>query len=407
MNRKIELLISFDSSDSIALIKSISNTIEPFNRRLPTLVTDGFDKYTETQNWIDELIPKYERSIKAYWGYRRTGEYQEGFISYRIKEKIVKIQINDYELIDAQSVLRMLAPLPWTVASIFDFHSDDDNWDNYIAPGFAAFHFQHGWACAFKAEGHKHLVSRCWLEYHPWYLIRDEEHDISFVQFHDLDADPATALEQAIPGHRAMSMYGIGGYIGKTHPFSNDLRGIYLPDERNLRVVIPAGKEVTYSEMSDYCAARHFQAFSEGDIDLLSFVFIVAEEAQPYIHDLWLRNIEVFGFTPKGEEIRLDENYHPTYEPPQWVKREKQAEQQNEIEEKKLELAQVEKKIESLNQRIKNSSGGVLTGELNQNEALISRTKELELELRKQRVVKQNLEKEITNLENSNSKEFT
>ena len=383
-------------------MKAIVHSLKPFNQGLPNIVTDGYEKYEYTQDWIDKLLPKYERSAGAYWG---SIIKHEGFIDYDIKEQVVSVKITDFELTNVRDIIKTFAPLPWTVANFYDIFDNYENnsWNEYIAPGFIHGHGGHGWACAFKGEGHNHLVSRRWLEYHPWRLIRDEEHDISFIQFHDLDADPATALEQAKEGHRAMSMYGVGGYIGKTHPFSNDMRGIYLSDTRNLRVVIPAGKEITYSEMSDYCAARHFQAFKEGPIDVLSFVFIVADEAQPYIHDLWLRDIEVFGFTPKGEEIRLDEDYHPDYEPPQWVKRLQQGEKQNEIEQKKLELASVEKRIENLNQRIKNFSGGVLTGELNQNEALIAKRKELEKKLRKQKVVKQNLEREITNLENSNS----
>jgi hypothetical protein len=88
-----------------------------------------------------------------------------------------------------------------------------------------------------------------------------------------------------------------------------------------MRVVIPARKQITYSEMSDYCAARHFQAFENQPFDTLSFVFIVAEEAQPYLHDLWLREIECFGITPQGVEVRLDTDYHPVPNPPEWVRR--------------------------------------------------------------------------------------
>ena len=404
MTKKIDLAVSFNSQNSFELIQAL-NQLKYFNYEPPTLITtvtsDGFTKFDGDSNWIRKWVIKAKNhDITAYWGDIFD---HKGFIIYNPDKQVTTIKFIDFELINTNILLEIFASLPWTVANFYQI-TRKDGWKKYRAPGFANGHGGHGWACAFKGEGHNHLVSRRWLEYHPWYLIRDESHDISFVQFHDLDADPATALKQAIPGHRAMSMYGIGGYVGKTHPFSNDLRGIYLSDTRNLRVVIPAGKEITYSEMSDYCAARHFQAFKEGDIDLLSFVFIVADEAQPYIHDLWLRNIEVFGFTPKGEEIRLDENYHPDYEPPQWVKKLQQREHFGEIEQKKLELASVEKRIDSLERRIKNFSGGVLTGELNQNEALIAKRKELELELRKQRVVKKNLEREIAELEeNSNS----
>ena len=306
MNDKAHLSITFGSHNPIKLIHSICSNLQPFNLKLPTIVTDGYEKYLETDNWIDKLIPKFEFDVRANWNNSLESQYIQAFINYDVRTQLVAIKIEDFEFTRVKNIVSMIAMLPWSVAN---FHkiTRKDGWKKYRAPGFADGHGGHGWACAFKGEGHNHLVSRRWLEYHPWRLIRDEENDISFVQFHDLDADPTEALEQAIPGHRAMSMYGVGGYIGKTHPFSNNLRGVYLPDERNLRVVIPAGKEITYSQMSDYCAARHFQAFKEGDIDVLSFVFIVAAEAEPYLYDLWLRNIECFGFTPKGEEIRLDD----------------------------------------------------------------------------------------------------
>lgn len=75
--------------------------------------------------------------------------------------------------------------------------------------------------------------------------------------------------------------------------------------------------------------------------------------------------------------------------------------EEDELKNIKLQLADVEKKIKNLNQRIKNVSGGKLTGELNRNNALISRRKELEKEQRAQRVAKQKLEREIAELENS------
>ena len=411
MSKIIELAISFSSPEPKELIKAICRNIEPFNERLPTVSVDYSDEYKEINDWIDKLIPKCEFSIMADWGDVNAGEYNEGWISYKPDGKIIKIQINDYELTDAQSVIEMLASLPWTVISISDIH-DDDNWYEHRSSLLGGSHFPIGWACAFKGSGHARLVSRRWLNYHPWYLIRDEKNDVSFVQFHEIDADPITILEQAIPGHRAMGQ----GFIDKTHPFSNhpqklyfdrEFRGIYFDDTGEFHVVIPAGVPVTLDQMYDYCAAKYYQIFEQGTVKKLVFVFIEGKEAEPYLHDLWLRDIECLGIDPTGERYKVDENYHPDYEPPQWVKRLQQREQQSEIEEKKLELAQVEKKIESLNQRIKNSSVGVLTGELSQNEALISRNKELKKELIKQKVVKQNLEKEITNLENSNSKEFT
>ena len=77
--------------------------------------------------------------------------------------------------------------------------------------------------------------------------------------------------------------------------------------------------------------------------------------------------------------------------------------QQNQLESKKQELAKVEKRITNFQDRIKNLSGGKLTGGINFNNASTLRIKELELDLRKQKVLKQKLEKEIAKLEeNSN-----
>ena len=99
-----------------------------------------------------------------------------------------------------------------------------------------------------------------------------------------------------------------------------------------------------------------------------------------------------------GDEIRF---FPPSYKSPE----EKASLRKNQIESKKLELAKVEKIIANLTNRIKNLSGGKLTGgrSINFNNSSALRIKELELDLRKQKVNKRKLEKEITSLEeNSN-----
>ena len=96
-----------------------------------------------------------------------------------------------------------------------------------------------------------------------------------------------------------------------------------------------------------------------------------------------------------GDEVRF---FPPSYESPE-DKEKKASLLQNKIEEKKQELAKVEKRIANYQARIKNLSGGVLTGGINffDNPSRL-RIKELEKDLIKQKVVKQNLEKEITKL---------
>ena len=97
-----------------------------------------------------------------------------------------------------------------------------------------------------------------------------------------------------------------------------------------------------------------------------------------------------------GDEIRF---FPPSYESPE--EREKKAlELQNQIESKKQELASVEKTITNIQNRIKNLSGGKLTGGINFfDNPSASRIKELEKELIKQKVRQQNLEFKIAELE--------
>ena len=408
MSQKIDLDFSLSSPEPMELIKAICRELEPFNKGLPTLVTDGIDKYTDTKDWVDEILPLYEYGMGASWGYDPIRGHEEASIGYYTYDRTVRICIYNYELTDAQSVMEMLAPLPWTIASFFRIYNDE-TWEKHYSISLNDPSNPIGWACAFKGEGHERLLSRRWLEYNPWYLIRDEKNDVSFIQFHDL-TDPGLALEQAKKGHQAMNK----GFIDKTYSLNNppykiqfnrELRGVYFDETQELHVVIPAGVAATIDQMNDYCTAKYYQVFKQGTVKKLAFVFIEGKEAEPYIRDLWLRDIECLGIDPSGERYKADENYYPVYYLPKWVKRLQQREQLSELEFKKLELAEVEQKIENLLE-FTNLFGGKLTGEPNQihYEAQISLVKDFDKILRKQRVIKQNIEKEIAELEeNSNS----
>ena len=73
MNHKVDLRISFDSKDPVLLMKTICRVIKPFNSKLPSIVTDGYDEYADTQDWVDKLLPKYKFSATAFWGYDYVG----------------------------------------------------------------------------------------------------------------------------------------------------------------------------------------------------------------------------------------------------------------------------------------------------------------------------------------------
>ena len=100
------------------------------------------------------------------------------------------------------------------------------------------------------------------------------------------------------------------------------------------------------------------------------------------------------------DEVRF---FPQSYESPE-DKEKKTSLLQNKIEEKKQELAKVEKRIANFQNRIKNLSGGKLTGGINFfDNPSRWRIKELEKDLIEQKVLKQNLEKKIAKLERNNN----
>ena len=160
------------------------------------------------------------------------------------------------------------------------------------------------------------------------------------------------------------------------------------PRGRQFWLSLPSEKKegINYESMMDY-----FGFFGYDKIEKAAATF----ELDSYSY---LEELSGWKARQVGDEIRF---FPPSYKSPE----EKALELQNQLESKKQELAKVEKIIANLTNRIKNLSGGKLTGgrSINFNNSSALRIKELELDLRKQKVNKQKLEKEIDKLErNSN-----
>ncbi|HAZ43734.1 MAG TPA: hypothetical protein DDW76_10400 [Cyanobacteria bacterium UBA11369] len=317
--------MSLSAENSIELLHAFMK-LKPFNQKPPTQIY--LDMYAELEgvpDWIERWVPTCTHGVTAFWGNFFEGGYVEGSLCfdryYRDNTQVVKVIIDDYPC-SVEAVLEMLSPLPWRLATF----SNNINTDwlapeiNYRPPNFRDRHYAHGWGCAFKGAGHNHLVSRRWLEYGPWRLIRDEANDISLVQFHDLFVDAVTALEQAQPGHERMGVSDTGGFINSKFEYSTDIRGLYNSDNHQLTIV-NTDRPVTQREMLDLCAARYQQILGpEQPIDSVSYVFLLGEQGYDYLHELWLREIECWAIL-KGVEVRLDTDYHPTPEIPDWVRR--------------------------------------------------------------------------------------
>jgi hypothetical protein len=97
---------------------------------------------------------------------------------------------------NAQEVLRLLTSLPFERAAFSELYA---KWvpEDYEQPRFHEKHYPVGWACAFRSAGHEALVSRRWLDFGPWRVLRGPG-DTTLVQFHELGVDAATALVQQI-----------------------------------------------------------------------------------------------------------------------------------------------------------------------------------------------------------------
>jgi hypothetical protein len=231
----------------------------------------------------------------------------------------VLLRVPHYDL-EPYRLLEFLSNVPFTIGSSATLYPEWLNGalgEKYRAPSFAEQHWPHGWACFFKGEGHNRLVSRRWLDFGPWRLLKGPN-DTSLVQFHDLEADALTALAQARIGHQRMGISEEGGFIQKRYVYAYDLKGLYYAEQRQVHIVVH-GRKVTQREMLDACAARLYQRLGpEQPLDNIVYVFVEEEAALAHLHELWLRELGCRMFR-EGQEIDAFTHYHPAPVHPEWV----------------------------------------------------------------------------------------
>jgi hypothetical protein len=223
--------------------------------------------------------------------------------------------------IDLNELPRQLSNVPFELASFSNLHrlawGRQTDPDYYRPPSFADGHDSLGWAAAFRGKGHDRLVSRRWLETGPWKLWRGPE-DVSVVQFHALDADAKTALEQAKPGHRLIGLGSESGFLQSGFVYTMDLKGLYEPATRTMRVIIH-GREVSSREMLEWAAARISRRDPKFPFETVAFVFMVPHEARAHLSRLWKYEHQCWAIVD-GEERRLDLDYTPPDLTPDWAR---------------------------------------------------------------------------------------
>ncbi len=223
---------------------------------------------------------------------------------------------------DVHEVMRLLLSLPFERAAFLDLY---ENWapEGYNWAQFHESHYPFGWACAFRGAGHDALVSRRWLDFGPWRVLRGPG-DTTLVQFHELGVDAATALAQAAPGHARMgwSHDGDGGMAGGYGSLT--ITGEYWPAERLFEVHVREPREITSQEINEALAIRRRRRHHEhagSPVERVAYVFASPALAEPHLHALWLRELEVWAFRD-GHKVRLDLDHVPNVPPrPGWVQR--------------------------------------------------------------------------------------
>lgn len=325
------------------IAESLLLGITPFNERLclESIVTSGIAGTwppmeitgDRGRDWagprtLEALRSGVETRFTLRWN---VGSDIESFVAWnrlqRDRNQIIIKVGKEGTQIDDRRIFTLLEDLPFAYCGAASASAE---WGaagariDYSRCSFGDGHNEHGWMCAFKGEGHERLVSRRWLEFGPWRLIRGKN-DLSFIQFHDLEVDDETALEQAIPGHQRMGYSADGGYIPPVVTWSvlrdvaaGSIKGLYDASSETLIQVV-AGRKVAVEEMLEAAAIKVLQPLAKS-VRQVAYVFIDEREARAHLHELWLHGLEVRAIV-NGNEIRIDEDYHPTPSVPDWVKR--------------------------------------------------------------------------------------
>jgi hypothetical protein len=298
-------LLSLSGSDPEGIVRGLERL--GLTPETPDFLLEiDHEKQVASAGWIATWLGK-ARTIMAVTKAGHTLTFDRG--------GIVTLSRPDTEL-TAPATFETLSQLPFELAVIGQVYPEW--WDEeYVRYSFSDGHIPYGWACGFRGAGYDRLVSRRWLDFGPWRVRQVGA--ATWIEFHDLDADAKTALEQAQPGWERMGVSDIGGFIQSGFVYKDDVSGVYDPTEYKLKVMVPSG-EVSQRKMLEIAAVRRDPRIQqERRIERTAFVFLDEADALRHLHELWLRAHECWAIVD-GVERRLDEEYHPSPSPPQWVR---------------------------------------------------------------------------------------
>lgn len=264
---------------------------------------DAGEKVKVPAQWVKALAAGNKKGeLTANWG-----EDSKKYLVVDVSRQRVSVTA-DGAITSADQLAKLLESLPFTLCTL----GGDRKIGLKLPVGFVG-HPRLRWGCAFRGEGHDLLVSRRWLEFGPWQLVK-RPGDLSVVFFHQLGADLPSALAQALPGHEAM-ISERGGYLGRDEDDAvPPLPGTYDRKKKTLEVRAAAGSSVSETEMTAACLHRARRRGAKDAIERIAWIFADASDAEAHLHQLWLRECEVW-----HANKRLDEGYAPKVSPPPWA----------------------------------------------------------------------------------------
>ena len=261
-------------------------------------------------DWLEETVAANESHFRASWDPNSTDPEVEDpvFTWMRGRSLVIRASLFD----DLMALAERVAALPFELATISTPFWDEWTERGHVGGGFGDGHVPFGWACLFKGKGHDTLCSRRFLDYGPWKKLRLPD-DVTLIQFYDVAADAELALAQARPGHKRLQ----DGYLYDRY---TDFDGVYDAPTRTLKIPV-AGRELSQTEMRDACALRReLRDHPDTPVDAVGFTFPIPGEHEPYLLDLWLRELHGYAFIDHREQ-RVDQDFvPPPPQPPEWAR---------------------------------------------------------------------------------------
>ena len=273
----------------------------------------------DLSGWATALT-HVKRDGSAKWFHGSTDDYRATkLVAVTRSTSRVTFDVPD-AFATMDEALAWIEPLPFEVCSLGTIFPDEWVKMDIDTFGFGQGHYAHGWGCAFRGRGHDRLVSRRWLEFGPWRIIR-RPGDLTLMQFHELDVDAATAARQARPGHKRMGIAPSGGYLQVPYAYAKNVEGLYVAERRTLEIVVPPSGKVVQVHMRDACALRYHHRLArpaDKPIDQVTYVFLDEADARSHLHELWLRELEVWVADGEGKR-RIDLAYQAVPLQPEWA----------------------------------------------------------------------------------------